>query len=88
MAIRWGGRTGPMFTVASIGPLAPLYFEIAGLNTSSNLDKRRRNCSCTELERHLSGSSETAAEYGKRLLARHCILGTGSEGGELLTGQS
>ena len=40
-----GGRVGPMLTTASTLPLALLYLEMEGLNTSSNSRLRAMNLS-------------------------------------------
>ena len=53
-----------MLTTASIWPLAPLYFEIDGLKTSSNSKLTARNVLRVSSSKHPSGSRITLAEYG------------------------
>ena len=55
---------GPMSTTASILPLAPLYLEMEGLNTSSNSRLRAMNLSRS---RHPSGSTITWGEKGLQI---------------------
>ena len=53
-----------MLTTASIWPLAPLYFEIDGLKTSSNSKLTAWNVLRVSSSKHPSGSRITLAEYG------------------------